>query len=360
MHAPVRLVQRLSRILTRDVVPIPPPVLHGVAGRESSTGLVEESSDKQAATAGSALLPPGRSLFLELPLDRVPRVTIDDLRMLAVVGLAFMRDAPHVERVAQQVVEMPPREGSPPSHPAVRAATDFRREPPSIGLFLHRAHGSAPEVQLEERSHRLRLGLRDDERPPLRFKAERDVPTHPEALALRGRDLVPDALSGHLALELSEGQQHVEREPPHRGGRVELLRDGLERRIVRVQGVDDLGEVRERPSEAVDLVHDDRVDPPRLDVCEEPEEGRAFERSAGVATVVVAGANELPPFTRLTLDVGLAGFALCLERVEVLLQALFGRLPRVDGTPRALAAVSNRHWSAPPGRRSAGPTTAPR
>ena len=40
--------------------------------------------------------------------------------------------------------------------------------------------------------------------------AERQRAAHPHALALGGRDLVADALARDLALELGEGQQHVE------------------------------------------------------------------------------------------------------------------------------------------------------
>src|SRR5215472_11817326 len=47
--------------------------------------------------------------------------------------------------------------------------------------------------------------------------------THPHALFLGGGDLIAHPLANHLPLELSEGQQHVERQPSHAGGGVELL-----------------------------------------------------------------------------------------------------------------------------------------
>jgi hypothetical protein len=37
----------------------------------------------------------------------------------------------------------------------------------------------------------------------------------------RRGELVADALGGDLALDLGKRQEHVEREPPHAGGRVE-------------------------------------------------------------------------------------------------------------------------------------------
>src|SRR5262245_60319270 len=48
---------------------------------------------------------------------------------------------------------------------------------------------------------------------------------HPHALLLGGRDLVAHSLANDLALELSERQQHVEREPSHAGRGVKLLGD---------------------------------------------------------------------------------------------------------------------------------------
>ncbi len=77
-----------------------------------------------------------------------------------------------------------------------------------------------------------------------------------------GGDLVADALAGDLALELGEGQQDVEGQPAHRGGGIELLGDGDERDALRVEQLDDLGEVGQRAGQPVDLVDHDDVDAP--------------------------------------------------------------------------------------------------
>jgi len=53
------------------------------------------------------------------------------------------------------------------------------------------------------------VSLVDDEPSILDVIAHGDGTTHPHALLLRSRDLVADALTGDLALELGEGQQHV-------------------------------------------------------------------------------------------------------------------------------------------------------
>ena len=90
--------------------------------------------------------------------------------------------------------------------------------------------------------------------------AERRHAADPKSLAFGGRDLVPDALGGDLALELGKRQQHIERQPSHRGGRVELLGDRYERYAVLVEQLDELGEVGQRAGQAIDLVDDNDVD----------------------------------------------------------------------------------------------------
>ena len=50
---------------------------------------------------------------------------------------------------------------------------------------------------------------------------------------------------------------------------------------MRVEHVDDLGEVGERAGEAVDLVDDDDLNLAGLDVRQQPLQGRALHRAAG-------------------------------------------------------------------------------
>ena len=82
--------------------------------------------------------------------------------------------------------------------------------------------------------------------------AERHHASHPQPLALGGADLVADTLAGDLALELGEGQQHVQRQPAHAGRRVEGLRDTDERDAVAIEHLHELGEVHERAAQPVD------------------------------------------------------------------------------------------------------------
>ena len=98
-----------------------------------------------------------------------------------------------------------------------------------------------------------------------------------------------------------------------------------------VESLDDLGKVGERTGEAVDLVDDDHLDTARFDVREQLLETRAPHVAAGKSTIVVVGADGLPAFMFLALDIGLAGFPLRIERVEFLLESLLRRLAGIDG-----------------------------
>ena len=160
--------------------------------------------------------------------------------------------------------------------------------------------------------------------------AERGHAADPKPLALGGGDLVPDPLGGDLALELGKGQQHIERQPPHRGGGVELLGDRDERHAVPVEQLDELGEVGQRAGQPVDLVDDDDIDLSGADIVQQPLQRRAVGVAAGEAAIVVFGPDQRPAGMGLASDIGLRGLVLGIERVEVLLEPLVGGDPGVD------------------------------
>ena len=137
---------------------------------------------------------------------------------------------------------------------------------PSAGSFTALAHEIQPvefgpeqrdraqfRIAPEDQPDGRRLRLIDDQLAVLDVIAERHVAAHPHALLLRRRDLVADALAGDLALELGEREQHVERQAPHRGRGIELLRHRHKGRVVGVENVDNLGEIGKRPGQPVDL-----------------------------------------------------------------------------------------------------------
>ena len=71
-----------------------------------------------------------------------------------------------------------------------------------------------------------------------------------------------------------------------------------------VEQLDQLGEVRERAGEPVDLVDDDNIDPAVPDVRQQPLQGGALGRAAGIAAVIVTGADQGPAVMGLAADVG--------------------------------------------------------
>src|SRR6516225_8364660 len=104
-----------------------------------------------------------------------------------------------------------------------------------------------------------------------------------------------------------------------------------------IEQLDELGEIRERAREPVDLVDQHNVDRTRPDVGQEPLHGRTVERAAGKGAVVVAAGNQTPAFVRLTLYIGLAGLALGIERGEGKVEVMLARLAGIDGAARVLA-----------------------
>ena len=112
--------------------------------------------------------------------------------------------------------------------------------------------------------------------------------------------------------------------------------------LLRVEHLDDLGEVGERAGQPVDLVDDHDVDLAGRDVGEQPLQRRPLHVAAGEAAVVVALRRGLPALVLLAADVGLAGLPLGVEGVELLLEPLLGRLAGVDRAADAAAARALR------------------
>jgi hypothetical protein len=75
--------------------------------------------------------------------------------------------------------------------------------------------------------------------------------------------------------------------------------------VVRLEELDELGEVREGPGQAIELVDHHDIDKAGPDVGQEPLQGRAVDRGAGEAAIVIAGRECPPALMGLALDVGL-------------------------------------------------------
>src|SRR5258708_1695655 len=81
------------------------------------------------------------------------------------------------------------------------------------------------EISSEDPSDQFSFFFNDGNLAVLHLIAEGQGASNPQTLPLGGRDLVADPLGGNFPLKLGKGQEHVERQPPHRGRGVELLCD---------------------------------------------------------------------------------------------------------------------------------------
>src|SRR5262249_350916 len=112
---------------------------------------------------------------------------------------------------------------------------------------------------------------------------------------------------------------------------------------------------RQGACKTVNLIYNCYIYMSLTDISQQALQTRTFHRRARQPTVVVAGFDDAPALAVLTADVGLAGLALRLERVEVLLEPFLGGFAGVDGAaPKSgLSAVH----ALPEARRRRGPTS---
>ena len=106
---------------------------------------------------------------------------------------------------------------------------------------------------------------------------------------------------------------------------------------VRLEQLDQLGKIRQRAGQPVDLVNQHDVDLARANIGQQLLQRRPFKRGAGEGAIVIMVGDEPPAFVRLALDIGLTGLALGVERVEGEVEVMLCRLARIDGAARELA-----------------------
>ena len=133
--------------------------------------------------------------------------------------------------------------------------------------------------------------------------ADGDAAAGPEALLPRRPHLVADALAYDFAFILRENHQHVQHHLSARGTCVDLLRDADEGHAPLGELLRELGEVAERPAQAVHLVADDDVHLAGLAVQQELLERRPVGVAAAEASVVVVVGQAYPAIRLLAGDV---------------------------------------------------------
>ena len=184
---------------------------------------------------------------LEPCLDIVPQFRIDDGFVQSGERPALVHDLAAIDAVRQHVVQ----------RAATKAAPRNSCARPGKFGFQER-YGSKLRIALEDRTNLLGGLVIDLQLAFMHDIAKWHIAAHPHAPGLGCGDLVADALPGDLALELREGQEHVERQPAHARGGVELLRHRDEGGTACIEGLDDPGKVEQRAGQPVDLVdHDD-------------------------------------------------------------------------------------------------------
>jgi hypothetical protein len=80
-----------------------------------------------------------------------------------------------------------------------------------------------------------------------------------------------------------------------------------------LEGLNELGKIRQGSRQAIDLVDDYNVYPACLDISHELLETRPVDIAARETTIIVRGLDEAPALMGLRLHISLAGFALGVE-----------------------------------------------
>jgi hypothetical protein len=115
----------------------------------------------------------------------------------------------------------------------------------------------------------------DDQLAVREVVSERNTAPHPHPLLLRGGKLVANPLARYLPLKLGEGEQHVQREPAHGRGGIELLGDRNEAHSATIEGLDDPAKIIQSASQTVYFVNNNGLDLAGRDVLQETLESRA-------------------------------------------------------------------------------------
>lgn len=99
---------------------------------------------------------------------------------------------------------------------------------------------------------------------------------------------------------------------------------------MRVEQLNQFGEVGERTRQPINLIDDDYIEPSSANLIKKLLERGPLHRPTRIAAVVVMIAGQSPALVRLTLDIGLRRLPLSVEGVEVLFEPLVGRDPSID------------------------------
>jgi hypothetical protein len=97
-----------------------------------------------------------------------------------------------------------------------------------------------------------------------------------------------------------------------------------------IEQFDQFGEVGQRPRQAIDLVDDNDIDLPGSDVVQKLLKVGTVGGPVGIPAIVIAGPDQGPAGVGLAPDLGGGGIVLGVQRVELLVEPMIGRDPRID------------------------------
>jgi hypothetical protein len=200
--------------------------------------------------------------------------------MLARITGRAVVDLSEIHPVLEKIGERSSRERNAADDPSARKRPSSGYDPSAAEIVDERPKRAEFEIAVKDDANGLRFRFIDDKLSLNHPVAERNDAADPDALPLRGGDLVADAFPRDFPLELGEGEQHIERQSPHAGRGIECLRDGNERNARSVERLHELGEVGKRTRQAIHLVDYNNVDPPCSDDLEQGPEGRTLQIAA--------------------------------------------------------------------------------
>ena len=296
-----------------DIVSVKLAAFAGVGWREGCAVRSPEQAFQQCRRVAARVRRPLARTFGKDGMDLVPGVLRDDPLVLARIAGPLVDGFAQIDPVLQEPMQEPLGDD-----PAL-----LGRDPAITQIPQHDRCRTALCELVEDVANVGSFGVVHHQLAGLHVVSQWRAAPHPHALGAGRRNLVANALAGHFALELGEGQQHVERQAAHAVCRVERLGDRHERHLIAVEHLDQLGKVHERARQAVDLVDHHDIDQSVFDVRQQALQRRAFQRAARNTAVVILIADQHPAFSAMAGDIGLAGFPLGMEAVELLFQTFF-------------------------------------
>ena len=235
---------------------IEPFALPGEGRRHGGAIGGEDDALEQGVRSDPVLGAAGPGAFPKDGVDGVPKVMVDDGFVLTGVGCALVDGFTQIDAVVDELVD----------EALVDLLAALVENPFDLQCPRQRGGGAQRREAFKYHSDGLGLGLIDHQLPVLDVIAYGDTAAHPHAALAGSRELVANAFSDDFPFELGEAQEDVQGKPPHRSGGVEGLGDRDEGHAVPVEDLDQLGEVHQGAAQAIDLVNDDHVDQPHLNV----------------------------------------------------------------------------------------------